>query len=67
MTFIKFYLFPILLGTVAGFITLWAFDSFVSQDSRYYAKLVLQSLIPVAIVVIVINLKRKKSNKNVLM
>ena len=61
MKIFKSHIIPILLGTIAGVITLWALDSFEKQDYKYFIKAFLKCLfIPLA-VVLVLNLKRTKA------
>jgi hypothetical protein len=61
MKFFKSYVVPILLATIIGVIVFWGFDSFESQDSKYFIKTFIKCLFIPLIIVVVLNLKKSKT------
>ena len=60
MKTIRFYLLPIIIGSLAGVLTQWGFDSFENNGAKYFAVQFLKSLASVSVIVILLNLARKK-------
>ena len=56
----KKYILPILLGCIAGAITIWAFDSFEPQNPQYFIKAFLKALLPTSIAVLIVQSLRKR-------
>lgn len=55
------YVFPVLLGSIAGMFIYWAFDDFPKMPTIYFAKLFLKSIWVPLIVVLTLRKNRKKS------
>jgi uncharacterized membrane protein YeaQ/YmgE (transglycosylase-associated protein family) len=58
---IKKYILAIMLGSIAGVITVWAFDSFSPQEPKYFAKAFLSTLLTASVVLAIVHSLRKTS------
>ncbi len=54
----KKYIPAIILGTIGGAFTYWAFDSFKFGDTKYFVMLLLKSIVIPIIVVTVLSLRK---------
>ena len=55
----KKYIPAVILGTIGGAFTYWAFDSFHMGDAKYFLRLLLKSIVIPIIVVTVLSMRKK--------
>ncbi len=60
MSILKNYVIPTLVGSIAGAITIWAFDSFEKQEMKYFFNAFIKCLAPIVVAVVIVNMMNKK-------